>query len=110
MPCSRSLLPLLLAGLLLVPACQRGDPPEVAQEPVMDTTNDDPMDGMPASVLVEKAEAIPPEVAAERGLIPDTALTNDDDGDPGRDSVPGAEPPPPPGMPAESTGIRIPRP
>jgi hypothetical protein len=61
-----------------------------------------------AQVLVEKAEAMPPEVAAERGLIPDTALT-DDDIDPGRDVVPGALPPPP-GMPPESTEIRVPRP
>lgn len=107
---SRPFLPLLVGALVLVSACQRGEDVDVAREPVMDTTNDDPMDGVPATVLVEKAEAIPPEVAVQRGLIPDTALTDDDEADPGRDSVPGVAPPPPPGMPPESTGIRIPRP
>lgn len=106
---SRAFVPLLAGALVLVSACQRGEEVDLSREPVMDTTNEDPMDGVPATVLVEKAEAIAPEVAAERGLIPDSALT-DDEGDPGRDSVPGAAPPPPPGMPPESTGVRVPRP
>lgn len=105
---SRAFVPLLLGALVLVSACDQGEEVDLSREPVMDTTNEDPMDGVPTTVLVEEAEAIPPEVAAERGLIPDTALT--DEGDPGRDSVPGAAPPPPPGMPPESTGVRVPRP
>lgn len=86
---TRPLLALLAVGLVVLSACSRGDDPDVSRDPVMDTTNNDPLDGVPTQVLVDSAEAISQEVAAERGLIRDTANPAST-GDPGRDSVPGA--------------------
>lgn len=107
---SRPFLALLLAGAAAA-GCGRGEQADATREPVMDTTNTDTLDGVPSQVLVESAEAISPEVAAQRGLIRDT-VTPGSTGDPGRDSVPGAPASDavPPGMPPESSGIRIPRP